>query len=246
MSIYALWCHPRSMSTAVERIMRERGDLQVLHEPFMYAYYLGGDRPKFAGFEPEAGHPIHYGDIRDMIRAQAEAGPVFFKDMGYYVTRTLTRDAAFARQMHHCFLIRDPAESILSYVKRQRDFTSEEVGLEAQWQLYAALVGMGLSPRVLCADDIRRDPARAMAGYWGDAGLPHRADALSWDASVPEGWRSVETWHSEVLQSQAIRPPDTDRDVRAELAALGAPYVGFEAHHRPFYDRLRAVAMHQK
>ena len=39
--IIALWVHPRSMSTAIERIMRERGDLDCLHEPFMYYYYVG-------------------------------------------------------------------------------------------------------------------------------------------------------------------------------------------------------------
>ncbi|MCO5125978.1 MAG: hypothetical protein M9957_01250 [Rhodobacteraceae bacterium] len=36
--IIAMWSHPRSMSTAIERIMRERGDLDCLHEPFMYDY----------------------------------------------------------------------------------------------------------------------------------------------------------------------------------------------------------------
>ncbi|HUF56321.1 MAG TPA: hypothetical protein VMM55_07145 [Thermohalobaculum sp.] len=30
--IVALWCHPRAMSTAFERLMRERGDMTVLHE----------------------------------------------------------------------------------------------------------------------------------------------------------------------------------------------------------------------
>ncbi|MEZ5772185.1 MAG: hypothetical protein R3D61_11380 [Defluviimonas denitrificans] len=38
--IIAMWSHPRSMSTAIERIMRERGDLDCLHEPFMYDYYV--------------------------------------------------------------------------------------------------------------------------------------------------------------------------------------------------------------
>ncbi|MDH3659971.1 MAG: hypothetical protein OEU92_08075 [Alphaproteobacteria bacterium] len=38
--IIALWCHPRSMSTAIERIMRERGDCRCFHEPFLYDYYV--------------------------------------------------------------------------------------------------------------------------------------------------------------------------------------------------------------
>lgn len=38
--IIFLWAHPRSMSTAIERIMRERGDFDCLHEPFLHYYYL--------------------------------------------------------------------------------------------------------------------------------------------------------------------------------------------------------------
>ena len=38
--IIFLCAHPRSMSTAIERIMRERGDLDCLHEPFLHYYYF--------------------------------------------------------------------------------------------------------------------------------------------------------------------------------------------------------------
>ena len=73
MQIHALWCHPRSVSTAFERIMRARGDLQVFHEPFMYHHYLTQtDRP-FPDFEPEPDHPRTYADIRAMILDAARA-----------------------------------------------------------------------------------------------------------------------------------------------------------------------------
>jgi hypothetical protein len=38
--IIFLWAHPRSMSTAIERVMRERGDFDCLYEPFLRCYYL--------------------------------------------------------------------------------------------------------------------------------------------------------------------------------------------------------------
>lgn len=232
------------MSTAVERIMRERGDLDVLHEPFMYAYYIGGDRDKFTGFAPEPDHPTQYPDIVALIRARAHAGPVFFKDMAYYVTETLPQDFYFATQISHCFLIRDPAEAVISYAKRQRDFSLEEVGLEAQWRLYTALCDMGCDPVILRADAIRANAAREMARYWAAVGLADAPYALSWDRSVPDGWRSVETWHQEVMETTGILPPEPGRDVAGELAALGAPYTDFVAHHRPFYEKL--CAAHQK
>lgn len=40
----ALWAVPRSRSTVFERVFMERGDFEVLHEPFSIAYYCGSDR----------------------------------------------------------------------------------------------------------------------------------------------------------------------------------------------------------
>ena len=35
MSVTWLWAHPRSRSTALERMMMQRGDVTVLHEPLV-------------------------------------------------------------------------------------------------------------------------------------------------------------------------------------------------------------------
>ncbi len=48
-----LWAHPRSMSTAIERIMRERGDFDCLHEPFLHYYYLQKTRKSLRHFNDE-------------------------------------------------------------------------------------------------------------------------------------------------------------------------------------------------
>lgn len=244
MNIHALWCHPRSVSTAFERIMRERGDLTVLHEPFMYEYYIHSGRRPFDNFEPEPGHPTDYADIRALIRSQAETRPVFLKDMAYYMLETLAVDPGFMAQMSHAFLVRDPAESILSYHKKDPGFACVEVGIEAQWQLYQALRAAGQDPLVIRSADLRADPAAQLARYWQAVGLDQRPDALNWEQTVPEGWKSVEAWHTEVLSSGAIKPPE-NRDYRAELVALGAPFTDFDAHHRPFFDALCAVADQQ-
>jgi len=225
--------------------MRERGDLSVLHEPFMYDYYVNSSRRHFADFVPEPGHPTDYADIRALIRAKAEDGPVFFKDMAYYVLDTLTTDPDFMGQMSHAILVRDPAESILSYHKKDSGFLCEEVGIEAQWQLFQALRAAGQDPVVIRSADLRADPAGQMARYWQAVGLPDCPAALTWDTEVPEGWKSVAAWHAEVLSSTGIKPPE-DRDYPADLAALGAPFTDYDAHHRPFHDLLCDVAEAQR
>jgi len=42
--ILALWATLRSTSTAFETMMRERGDLLALHEPFSRYFYLSEER----------------------------------------------------------------------------------------------------------------------------------------------------------------------------------------------------------
>lgn len=248
MMIHALWCHPRSVSTAFERIMRERGDLRVLHEPFMYHHYFSTTDRLFPDFSPEPGHPRTYADIRALIRTKAADSPVFFKDMAYYVLENLPDDAAFADQMSHAFLIRHPAEAVVSYANRDSGFTQLELGHEAQHRLYTTLVERGHKPLVMTADQLRHDPQTTLTRYWSHVGLCYMQHAFTWGNSVPDGWRSVASWHSEVLDSGAIKPPEPV-DAQARLDALGAPFVDYVTHHLPFYARMQVIAeiqAHQK
>ena len=104
--IIALWSHPRSMSTAFERIMRARGDLDCLHEPFMYDYYVNRSTRQMPHFDAMDTHPKSYDAIRDMILARAAEGPIFLKDMSYYVVPHLLADADFLDRVTHSFLVR--------------------------------------------------------------------------------------------------------------------------------------------
>lgn len=246
MQIHALWCHPRSVSTAFERIMRERGDLTVLHEPFMYHYYLTQSDRMFPDFRPEPGHPQTYAEIRAHILEAAEKRPVFFKDMAYYIVDDLPKDVGFLGEMTHAFLIRDPAEAALSYAKRDPDFTKTELGHEAQHRLYEALVAAGQSPLVITADQVRSAPEETMRRYWAHVGLPFVAEAFTWDDKTPEGWESVAEWHETALSSGRMKQPEA-RNFAAELATLGPPYTDYADHHRPFYEALKEIAeAHQK
>ncbi|MEZ5772186.1 MAG: hypothetical protein R3D61_11385 [Defluviimonas denitrificans] len=80
-------------------------------------------------FEVQKDHPTSYAAIRDMILARAEKGPVFFKDMSYYVMPHILGDTAFAGRLTNVFLVRDPVASIPSYHKLDPDLTLERSGL---------------------------------------------------------------------------------------------------------------------
>lgn len=148
------------MSTATERIMRERGDLRCFHEPFMYLYYVGDGVKEMPLFEADPDHPTRYEDIRDMLLAAGETGPVFFKDMSYYILDRMTEDESFARRLTNTFLIRDPAKSITSFYRKDSGVRLEEIGLEDQWRHFEWLAKLlGAPPPVIDAADIQADPA---------------------------------------------------------------------------------------
>lgn len=246
--VYALWAHPRSMSTAVERVMRERGDLACLHEPFMYDFYVHRQIRRMPMFQPQPGHPVRYADVRAMILEQAAHGPVFLKDMSYYVMPHLLDDAEFCDTIRHAFLVRDPLASLPSYHRLDPDLTKIEVGLESQWHHYQGLLARGHSAAVLRAEDVRANPTGLISAYWRAMGLKDAPHAFEWQGSMPEDWQQVAGWHDSVATSGAIKPvTEAERQAREERfakAADAAPVLrALLDHHRPFYDNFGAVAL---
>jgi len=243
--IIALWAHPRSMSTATERIMRERGDCTVFHEPFLVDYYLHRAVGEMTMLEEDKTKPRDYEAVRAMLLGAADDGPVFFKDMSYYVVPRIFEDAAFARRMRNVFLIRDPRRSIASYYKLDPDFSSEEVGIEAQWQHYCFLRDeLDTLPMVIEAEAVAGDPKAVMKRLWGFVGLPYIEAAFEWEAAeVPKGWEHVRGWHNDAVSSSGIRRDDKDPDEVFEAVAAKADHLReYLAHHAVFYEKLKAAA----
>lgn len=248
--IVILWAHPRSMSTALERVMRERGDFECLHEPFLHYYYLEREKKSLAHFDTEDDHPISYADTRDMILSQAETKPVFAKDMSYYVIPELLEDDAFCRRVRHCFLIRNPLRSIMSYYKLDSTVSCDEIGLESQWRHWQGLKDLGIDDSVVLeAEAVQADTTGAMRLFWAALGLEFNAQALSWQsASVPGDWQYVEGWHASVKESRGIRQEDQAAEQKAEtefgkLCQQAPQLREFLYHHQPFYRQLQELSL---
>ncbi len=246
--IFALWSHPRSMSTAMERIMRERGDLRCHHEPFMYDYYLHRQVRIMPHFDAEKDRPVSYEDVREMLLQQAESEPVFIKDMSYYVMPRIMQDAALSDRLVNCFLIRDPIASITSYFKLDPDVTLEEVGLEAQAFHFKALADAGIDAPVIRAEDVRRNTPAAMGALWRAIGLPPADHAFSWQDEQPEDWKQVGEWHGKVSASKGIAPitqEEIDKKQR-EFDTLVREHPrarDYLDYHLPHYEMLKAHAL---
>ena len=81
--ILALWAHPRSMSTAFERVMSNRGDMECFHEPYNEAYYYGEDRRNDRYFiadpELEVTSGLSIDSVHDKLLGLAAGGQVRYK-----------------------------------------------------------------------------------------------------------------------------------------------------------------------
>jgi hypothetical protein len=248
--IIFLWAHPRSMSTAVERIMRERGDLDCLHEPFLHYYYQHRSKKPLPHFERKADHPGSYEETRDYILARAETSPVFAKDMSYYVIPEILQDVEFCRRIRHCFLIRNPEHAILSYYRLDSEVTLQEVGIEQQWLHLQGLHALGIEDSiVLEAEAVQSDPATSMRLFWQALGLDYSASALSWDQGTsPEDWQYVSGWHQGVMASSGIsglsKADKQARSIEFEQHCRQAPQLArYLQHHLPYYRKLRNLSL---
>src|SRR5210317_292562 len=179
--IIALWAVPRSTSTAFEWMMRQRGDLDCLHEPFGEAWYQGEDPfwPRFkAGEKTTKGLTIE--SVWDDIQARAEKGPVFLKDFPHYINHMWTPE--FLSHFTHAFLIRDPAKTISSIYNKWPDFDELEVGFPEQRALFDLLTALqGKPPPVIDSDDLLEDPDTMVATFCDAVGIPFLPEAMSWE-----------------------------------------------------------------
>ncbi|MGI9317458.1 MAG: hypothetical protein ACR2QW_09020 [bacterium] len=246
--IIVLWAHPRSMSTATERIMRERGDCHCLHEPFMYYYYVHLGKKKMPHFKVEAGRPTNFNEIVDLLFEAAERSTVFSKDMAYYVLPEIQSHPEMAHELTHVFLIRDPRRAILSYHRLDPDLQCTEVGIESQWQLYQWIQSqIGRQPLVMRAEEIQDNPQAVIGAMWQRIGLEIKPEAFEWNQDdAPDDWKQVNQWHHSALKQQSIkkeRMSEQELQKQFDDAAKSAPRLQqLLEYHLPYYRKLAAAA----
>lgn len=234
--IIALWTHPRSISTAFERIMIERKDFTVLHEPFSYYYYVHKDQSSIAQEYVDSDHPTAFPEIRDMIIETREKSPVFFKDMCAHCFEPLVQDTAFLKQMVNTFLIRNPERAIPSFYAMNKDVTLAEIGLEQVNQIFLKIWELtGKTPIVVDATDLENDPDGIMAAYCRALDIPFIQDAMTWEQGHQDKWDIWENWHTDAARSTGIQKDmevfDTDIHNNDHLKQ-------FFDHQFPFYELL--------
>jgi hypothetical protein len=219
----AMWSGPRNISTAMMRAWGNRADTVVIDEPF-YAYYL----EKTGKQHPSAAEVIAQSetDWRKIVRQLTAPVPankrIFFqKQMTHHLLPEI--DRGWIVDLTNCFLIRDPREVILSYIKKNPDPLLEDLGFVQQSEIFDFVRERTKSvPPIVDADDVLKNPERILRRLCDTVGVEFDRAMLSW----PPGLRETDGiwakhWYDAVATSTSFEPykpregiiPDSLREV---------------------------------
>jgi hypothetical protein len=222
-----LWSAPRSRSTAFFRMMAERGDFTVVHEPFSYLMKYGHTDVGGTRVTSE----------QDLIGALLELpGHVFAKETTGVRYPKVVTTPEFLDGFTHTFLIRDPRETIPSYLRIEPDAPAERIGFELLHEIYATVSGRtGRVPVIIDAADLVRDPEGTVKAYCAATGIPFLPEALSWQPEQRSEWQPSRRWHETVAASTGIVAVSSESATVPD--AVAARYL---RRHLPHYEALHA------
>ena len=204
-----MWSGPRNISTAMMRAWGNRADTVVIDEPF-YAYYLERTGKK----HPGAADVIARGEtdwqkiVVTLTDERIPAGKsIFFqKQMTHHLLPEVNRN--WIVDLTNCFLIRDPREVILSYIKKNPEPALEDLGFVQQCDVFDFVRAKTRSvPPVVDARDVLENPERILRLLCDAIGVPFDAGMLSW----PPGLRETDGiwakhWYDAVARSTSFQP----------------------------------------
>jgi hypothetical protein len=225
----AMWSGPRNISTAMMRSWGNRPDTFVCDEPF-YAHYLQATGRAHPGAEEViARGETDWRKVIGTLTGEVPGGKRIFyqKQMTHHLLPEI--DRGWLGAVTNCFLIRDPREVIVSYIKKNNDPTLEDIGFVQQAEIFDwARAHTGEFPPVVDAHDVLENPARILRLLCEAIGVEFSEAMLSW----PPGLRKTDGiwakhWYGEVVTSMGFREPSH------------RPAPSFPERLRDVYDRSR-------
>jgi hypothetical protein len=233
-SVLSLWSAPRCRSTAFSRMIAERGDFRVVHEPFSQLSDFG---------EAKAGeHTVRSED--ELIHALfqlAERGPIFFKDTTDFRYPAMLTSHRFLTEVTHTFIIRDPARAIASHYRLNPQLSRDEVGFSRLCEIFDAVkAATGRTPVVVDADELVADPTAVVRAYCEQLDMPFLPEALQWSPGMRNDWRKTSRWHTATSSTSGFEAGSGDQASDAIPSGMLRDYL---AYHTPYYERLRAVRL---
>ncbi|WP_332700631.1 hypothetical protein [Devosia sp.] len=232
----AMWSGPRNLSTAMMRAFSSRPDCAVSDEPF-YAAYLAA-----TGIIHPMNDAVLASQPQDPQRVAADMlGPVpggkavwYQKHMAHHMIEGFPLD--WMDGVTNVFLLRRPERVLASYAQKREDVTLRDIGFAEQADLFDRVADrLGHAPPVIEAEDVRRDPRRALTALCAAIDLPFTDAMLSWrQGQHPDDGVWAPHWYGAIFASTGFAPPEkTTTTLPDHLQAIAD-------QARPFYERMAA------
>jgi len=204
--IIALWAVPRSTSTAFEWMLRQRGDLTCLHEPYGEAWYQG-ERPLWPRATADSVRTpgLTLESVTVKLKTMACTEAVFIKDFPHYIAHMWSDE--LSAMFTHSFLIRHPAKTIPSMYDKWPNFHEAEVGFPEQRALFDRLADRaGAPPPVFDSDDLLAAPATVTAWWCAQVGIEFMPAALQWRPGARDevSWWDGGVFHANLRASSGL------------------------------------------
>lgn len=231
----AMWSGPRNISTAMMRSWGNRPDTFVCDEPF-YAHYLqAAGRPHPGAAEVIATGETDWRKVVERLIGDVPAGKRIYyqKQMTHHLLPEI--DRGWLALVTNCFLIRDPGEVILSYIKKNNDPALEDIGFIQQAEIFDWVRAQTRAiPPVIDARDVLENPEKILRLLCEAVGVEFTDAMLSW----PPGLRETDGiwakhWYREVANSTSFRRPQPPKG-----AAVPNRLQDIHDRSREYYDRL--------
>jgi len=203
-----MWSGPRNVSTAIMYSFAQRADTRVIDEPF-YAHYLlqsGADHPGRAEvLESQPRNPAIV--MRKLISESARCEVLFLKNMAHHMIEMEDRLDTLLQKFQHVFLIRDPAEMLLSLDKTLPNPTMQDTAYRRQLELFESVQAGDHSFSVIDSRELLKDPEHVLSTLCEQLDIPFTKAMLSWEAGpIPEDGIWAKHWYDSVHQSTGFEP----------------------------------------
>jgi hypothetical protein len=236
-SAIALWAHPRSLSTAFERMILQRGDFYVLHEPFCTFYDTGS--VEIVSPEGSVLRLDSFDAIADCIIGWSGRTNVFLKETLEYRYEVLFRRTDLLGTFTHTFLIREPEKTINSYYAMKPNFSFGELGYGNLLDLYDVLDKEKIDVAdIIDADELLQDPVGVISNYCIRTGISFDPASLSWKPGENELWRRTQKWHEGVSNSAGFTAAGQQYSVTVQN------HAGLREYYEkslPLYEKLKSL-----
>lgn len=226
----AMWSGPRNVSTAMLRSWGNRTDCVVWDEPF-YAHYLTQHEPDHPGIpEIVAAHENDWRKVVETILGPIPGGKAihYQKQMAHHMLPHI--DDGWLAGVSNAFLIRDPAEVLLSMSRVMDTVTLQDTGFADQYRLFQRVCEMtGETPPVVDARDIGTDAEGTLRMLCAALKIAFDPAMLHWPAGPRDSdgiWATY--WYANVNKSTGFRPwkarteplPDRVKPLLDELTGI--------------------------